>query len=660
MTFFHSSISLRICVAASVMAFSLSGCTPPVSVHHLGLTRAYLDETRSALAGRVLSNATQIVLERQNLRQLWQAHPAAAIAALRGITAADTVGPDVGDRLFALAELNYLRGRQTHFRADFMAAALYAYAYLAPGEAQAIRPSPYDPRFRQACDIYMLGLTEALGSPVQITPQSWQLPFGSLDINAGTPSLNWHGHPLTDLRPTARLSVDGVKNVYRHPGLGEPLAALPELSDAEDRSFQIADKLRIPVNLLVEFDDPRRQIFSDHLNARFIVSAIDVEDHRIIGDDSVPLHYEPTAARAISLQDSVDWSAEYRGFLDGSLFLDGHSPRLVAIQPHQYGHMPVVLVHGTASSPARWADMINDLLEDPVIRKHFEFWLFSYGTGNPIPYSALELRRSIQQAVNQLGGTQADPALGQITLIGHSQGGLLAKMLVIQAGNRLWNGVTKHPLASLDFSPRTRHLLEEAMFPTPVPEVHRVVFISTPQHGSYLAGYSVARLVGRFVSFPVTVTDIIQQVVTGDVASSRTNMQPWRAGSVYGMSPDSPFIKALAAIPVSPTVHAHSIIPVLGDGPLKNADDGVVSYESAHIPDVDSELVVRHSGHSTQSDPITIAEVRRILLEQIGSAGDLSARYEKNMYESLVGSQSNEAPRSASGHSRTATKALNG
>jgi hypothetical protein len=39
----------------------------------------------------------------------------------------------------------------------------------------------------------------------------------------------------------------------------------------------------------------------------------------------------------------------------------------------------------------------------------------------------------------------------------------------------------------------------------------------------------------------------------------------------------------------------------------------VVEYTSAHLDGVDSEKVVR-SAHSTQSDPETIEEVRRILL----------------------------------------------
>jgi hypothetical protein len=86
-----------------------------------------------------------------------------------------------------------------------------------------------------------------------------------------------------------------------------------------------------------------------------------------------------------------------------------------------------------------------------------------------------------------------------------------------------------------------------------------------------------------------------------------------RLSSVYSMSPGNPMLQAFAAIPVAPRVAAHSIIAVQGDGPVESGDDGVVSYQSAHINEAASELVVR-TGHSAQSDPRTVAEVRRILL----------------------------------------------
>jgi hypothetical protein len=79
------------------------------------------------------------------------------------------------------------------------------------------------------------------------------------------------------------------------------------------------------------------------------------------------------------------------------------------------------------------------------------------------------------------------------------------------------------------------------------------------------------------------------------------------------MTPSNPALQALAAIPISPNVTAHSIIAVQGNGPIETGSDGVVTYKSAHIDGVASELAVR-SGHSVQSNPHTVAEVRRILL----------------------------------------------
>jgi hypothetical protein len=80
------------------------------------------------------------------------------------------------------------------------------------------------------------------------------------------------------------------------------------------------------------------------------------------------------------------------------------------------------------------------------------------------------------------------------------------------------------------------------------------------------------------------------------------------------MTPGNFFIRTLSALPVAPGIQAHSIIAVKGDGPLEEGSDGVVSYESARLDGVASELVVR-SGHSAQDQPATIEEIRRILLE---------------------------------------------
>jgi hypothetical protein len=83
--------------------------------------------------------------------------------------------------------------------------------------------------------------------------------------------------------------------------------------------------------------------------------------------------------------------------------------------------------------------------------------------------------------------------------------------------------------------------------------------------------------------------------------------------SIDDMTPGNPMLRVLEHRPIAPGVSAHSIIAVRGDSAPEDGGDGVVSYSSAHIEGVESELVVR-SGHSTQQKPPSIEEVRRILL----------------------------------------------
>ena len=75
-------------------------------------------------------------------------------------------------------------------------------------------------------------------------------------------------------------------------------------------------------------------------------------------------------------------------------------------------------------------------------------------------------------------------------------------------------------------------------------------------------------------------------------------------------------VKTLSALPISPRVAVNSIIPVLGDAPYSGKNDGVVEYDSAHIEPVESEIIVP-SPHSCQANPVTMEEVRRILLHHL-------------------------------------------
>ena len=173
-----------------------------------------------------------------------------------------------------------------------------------------------------------------------------------------------------------------------------------------------------------------------------------------------------------------------------------------------------------------------------------------------------------------------DPALRQMVLIGHSQGGLLVKMQGISSGDRLWNGASKKPLDEMGLSDETRDLLRRGLFVEPLPEVSRVVFICTPHRGSFVAGRNIiANLSGRLVSLPFVLTGVAADLARNP-GRDRSVVVP---SAVDNMSPRHHFIRALQEIPVTSSVTVNSIVAVEGDGPVEEGDDGVVKYSSAHI-----------------------------------------------------------------------------
>ena len=148
----------------------------------------------------------------------------------------------------------------------------------------------------------------------------------------------------------------------------------------------------------------------------------------------MPLELEPTAALAYQLEGAAIWDTELGAFF--SALRPPFPESLVMLHPYRPGRVPVVLVHGTASSPARWADIVNELGNDPKLSERIDFWLFTYNTSNPVLLSARDLRMSLKRIVQELDPLGRDPTLHQMVLIGHSQGGLLTRLMVTDSGPR--------------------------------------------------------------------------------------------------------------------------------------------------------------------------------------------------------------------------------
>jgi len=269
--------------------------------------------------------------------------------------------------------------------------------------------------------------------------------------------------------------------------------------------------MKLPMTAVLRLDAPRRQLAQRELRATLdLYNTHDVATTTIAGK-AVPLEADETAVLAYALASPEIWERELRAFFSG-VFSEATPTQLASIDAYRPGRIPVVFVHGTASSAGRWGDMVNDLLDDPHIRDQYQFWFFTFDTGNPVLYSAEPLREALQDAVRKLDPTGTDPALSEMVVIGHSQGGLLAKAMVVDSGDRVWNAIANKPIEAVDLAPERRDLLRRAVFIKPVPNVRRVVFIATPHRGSYLTEYPVTELLGRFLTLPVRIVPILRAV----------------------------------------------------------------------------------------------------------------------------------------------------
>ena len=604
--------STLVCWIAA-LALVAWGCATPIGVQYVDRSVAYHSLTGNVLSTETPSSFSARELVNLNLYQRFEEDPVGALAAMHAGLA------DTGDedRIFALAELSFFYANNSGDRSYYLAAAVYAYAFLLPGQ-HGTPPRGIDPRLRWAADIYNQALTQAAKSQdgAYAIPMggTFKLPFGELTVTFNEADLIWADYRMKDFIPAADVDVRGLRNRYRTPGIGAPLAASIEPIGATTtkQDAYIPLRLKIPVTAFLRLDDPRGALKSGNLKGKLEFYTPDSARSIKVNGIEVPIEFETTSALALQLEGSPVWDFEIAGFRSGDFTIGAQRLGIYMLHPHRTGRIPVVLVHGTASSPARWAELINELENDPRFWEHYELWLFIYNTGNPIAYSGMLLRDALTKAVADLDPEGKDPGLKQMVVIGHSQGGLLTKMTAIDSGTHLWPFTV--PPEQLTVSAETRELVTRALILKPLPFVKRVVFIATPHGGSYQAlgflgrlGSWFVNLPGRFVKMNVELLTLqTQGLYMGTVGNVPT--------SITNMTPGNPFIKNLASVPIADGVVAHSIIAVDSDGPLKEGGDGVVKYVSAHIDGVASEKVVR-SSHSVQGNPEAIQEVKRILIE---------------------------------------------
>lgn len=603
-----------------VTLLTAGGCATPVGVTSSGRSYGLAQIERSALDSRDVSSYTAVVLHRYNLERVHAGAPLRCLTELHRYATTD----NRRDTLFALSELSFQLGQANRtFTVDgrklapenfYVASAVYAYLFLL-GPGQDAPPDAFDRRFRFACDFYnrslgyVVGHREGKGASGDV---EWALPVGRMVVARGTGGSDFD-IPLKENETFVsadRFRIHGLSVRNRMAGLGSPIVVMRQKTVSRPMVAGSA------ATVFLRIEGGLSDISAGTLRGKVEVYSAFTRDHVDVNGRQIPLEADLTTQIAYTLNNPAYWQVEKLLFRLGQAPFE---PGIYPTQPYKPGKIPVLFVHGTMSSPVWWAEMWNTLMGDPVLRNKYQFWFYLYDSAKPVVQSAAHLRESIEATVRKMDPEGKDPSLRQMVVIGHSQGGLLTKLTATHTGEALVRAATGKTLAELKLSPEEEKLVRPLAIFEPLPEVKRVVFISTPHRGSYQAGDFVRKLARRFLSLPKqalqTTTEMLRLA-----PRIGTNMR-LASTSLDSMSPDNPAMRALADIPVTPPIKAHSIIAIKGDDVPPNGGDGVVKYASAHIAGVESELVVR-SGHSCQSNPTSIEEVRRILLEHLKGIQD--------------------------------------
>jgi pimeloyl-ACP methyl ester carboxylesterase len=597
---------------ALLLAFT--ACRTPIGVQKVGYESVYRDLRANALDQGVPSDLTEDMLQFLDLTDAFAKDPEKALSTLH----ARAVQEGRRSVVFALAELHYLVAKRTESREHFLAAAVYAYLYLFD-EQDPVPPDPYSLHFRVACDLYNRALSQALLSEdlssIVLAAGTRELSKGKIALDVERLGFPWGDEMFSKLLPSDAYAIRGLSTRTRDAGLGVPVVAVPVRPKKKSERAIHSLTSDVPATVFLRLKGGLRELDEGTLAGTLeLYSSFDYSTVEI-GKRTVPLEADLTTPLAHSLEGASIWSFDLAGLFSGGM--QEFQPGIYMVQPYEPGKIPIVFVHGTSSSPTTWIEMFNWLRADRELRRRCQFWFFLYPSGSPIAYSGHLLRKALTDTVAELDPGGKDEELRKMVVVGHSQGGLLTKLTAVDSGDRFWAKISDRPLDEIQMGEDQRKIVRDSLFFEHLPFVKRVVYIATPHQGSFLAGNWLGRLVSGFVEIPKSVQKVFAGVP--DQPGLPKDLAAEIPTSISNMTPGNRFLQVLHGLEAVPGIHVHSIIAVQGDGPPEKLDDGLVTYQSAHIARAESECVVR-SFHTCLGNVHVIDEMRRILLEHVAES----------------------------------------
>ena len=271
-----------------------------------------------------------------------------------------------------------------------------AYVFLLDEQFDLLR-NPYDPRFRQACDVYNtalesgMRLAKARGPLTPGTRMTIRTAEQEIDV-AIVSRGSWRPEQIERIEFVSDYELQGLKNHYRTFGLGVPLIAVcrPDRSQPTEQFY--APGMSVPATaflaVLPRDIQQKKWLCTLELHDPLISTDIDVDGHL------VPLETDLSTPLAYSLSDPTFQRTDIslRGLInpDRSQSVQG----LYMLEPYDPNKIPVLMVHGLWSSLITWMEMFNDLRGNREIRNHYQFWFYLYPTGQPFWITAAQMRRT--------------------------------------------------------------------------------------------------------------------------------------------------------------------------------------------------------------------------------------------------------------------------
>lgn len=601
--------------------FLIAGCGAPYGVKEVGEAVADRPLQSSAAGDGRLSEYSARYLRYYGLESTFEKNPRKVIDQIL-LNLVDTPSQPAK---FVLAELCYFEGnRHPPASAEagrcFLTSALFAYTFLFQGQNDAYAPA--DRRYFLAGQTYNHALSRALArhplksddwakgatletlvGPIRIAEHSWSLPWSSTAIDR--------------FESAFRYSVTGISDPARREGIGVPLIAIHSQQPANPASELDAFHQPIPTQALPATFCLRFQgSLSEALRNRGAGLTADVsildpfaEESIGIGGHTVAIEGDVITPLAYSIQHAPKLSG-FKGFLNTDSWGDRHG--LFMAHPYQKGKIPVVFVYGLTGKPTTWTLMFNHLVSNETLRRRFQFWYFMYPTGNPVLYSAAELRGQLVKARTIFDPDGVDPAFNQMVIIGHSMGGLVTRLQVTDSGDQVWNAVMNRSFDSIEQDDARRDLVRSVFFFKSHPFVSRVVFMATPHRGSALADSRFARRFSGSVHLSNDVRLAGERIMHESTATTMAS-RDHAPTAVQSLSAENPVLLAVDQIPIPTRIKYHSLIANRDAAGVTGGTDSIVPYSSSHLEGAVSETII-HSRHGCTRNPDAIREVERILI----------------------------------------------